>query len=139
MFKFKILLAILAVSTLIRFYGPGLTETDHDHDHETVQHYEGEMVETTEAAKVLLTEKITLIGNILGKAKLEASDLEAIHEHSYSLETAIDKLRADKAATETLIDTTDEAIQAIHYASENHEEAKTREWFKILKLNANRI
>ncbi|MDG1286143.1 MAG: hypothetical protein P8P30_01105 [Rickettsiales bacterium] len=135
-FKFKLIIAILAISTLIRFVGPELTEVEkpaepieHASTETRLQHYEGEVVATTEMAKALLNKKIMRIGKIIAKPKLEGADLESIHEHSYSLETAIDKIRADKGAEEKIIDAADEAIQALHYASENHEEAVTREWF----------
>ena len=70
---------------------------------------------------------------------MEFTELEEIHEISYTLEAAIDKIRAEKAAEEAKVDALDEAIQAIHFASEKQEEAKTREWFAKLEPAAAEI
>ncbi|MGH1456229.1 MAG: DUF6746 family protein [Alphaproteobacteria bacterium] len=106
-------------------------------------HYKGAVVETSEQALGLLNEKIDEIGAVLkNEGELEFTELEHIHELSYSLETGIDFIIAEKTAVSAQTDAVDEAVQAIHYASENGEEAKTREWFvklqeavSVLKLN----
>lgn len=100
---------------------------------ERIHHYEGDVMENAEAATKALHAKVAEIDEILKADKLEVAQLEHIHEISYTLENAIDKLRAEKAGDEATLDTIDEAIQAVHFASENHEEAKVREWFARLK------
>ena len=99
------------------------------------EHYEGEKAETLEQAFELLNTKTTEVGKVLEKKEeLEFLELEAIHEITYTLEHAIDKVRAEKGASDEKIDATDEAIQAIHHASENQKEPEVREWF--VKLDA---
>ncbi|MBL4804900.1 MAG: cupredoxin domain-containing protein [Alphaproteobacteria bacterium] len=114
---------------------PVLAEDDHDHDHDEarVEHYEGHAIATTEEALKTLKDENAEIAGILKSEKLEGSQLEQIHEISYTLENAIDKLIAEKAAPQGQLDAVDEAVQAVHHASENHEEAKVREWFAKLE------
>ncbi|MCB1782546.1 MAG: cupredoxin domain-containing protein [Alphaproteobacteria bacterium] len=60
----------------------------------------------------------------LGEAKLEE-----IHKDSYALEAATDFLRSEGSTDAALVDSLDEAVQALHYASENVEAEQTKEWF----------
>ena len=114
---------------------------DHHDDHKgETEHYEAIEIESTEAAFEILNEKTAAIGKVLeNEGELEFLELEAIHEITYSLEAAIDKVREDKAADEAKIDMVDEAIQAVHFASEKQEEAKVREWFAKLEPAAGDI
>lgn len=109
---------------------------DHHHhakDPDRVQHYEGaHFKDKAHAVHALHT--LTLdIEDIAKKNPLEDMDLERIHEISYSLENAIDFLIEHKSAEQNQLDAVDEAVQALHYASENHEEAETREWLSALR------
>ena len=100
---------------------------------ERIDHYVPAQPGNAEEALVVLTDKLGAISPIVAKESLTDNDLEAIHEASYSLEAAVDKLReGENEVQEAALDQLDEAVQAIHYASENHEEAKTREWFAVL-------
>lgn len=102
--------------------------------HDAVAHYEAQDFKTAEEALIAISEKTEEISVVLEKTEeLEVTDLEAIHEATYTLESAIDTVRAQEGADTTKIDALDEAIQAIHYASENHEEAKVRTWFAKLE------
>ena len=76
---------------------------------------------------------------MLKSETLTDSQLEQIHEISYTLENGIDKLIADKAAPQAQLDAVDEAVQAIHHASENHEEAIVREWSEKLTASISAI
>ena len=158
----KLLIAFLAIATAIHFFGPDFAKMDadhahedahheehyddhdedddhdhdhdHDHDDDRVMHYEIQKPKDTADASNILQERTSKIAAVIAKAKLDNNDLEKIHEHTYSLEAAVDKLRAEGAfKTEDSIDNLDEAVQALHYASENHEEATSREWFDRLK------
>ena len=134
----KKLLMSVAVLGLIGAYAPVWAEDDHDHDHaheEHVEHYEGVKVESAEQALTLLKDKNAEISALLEKEKLEGADLEKIHEISYSLENGIDFLIEEKKLPQAKMDAVDEAVQAVHYASEKHEEAKVREWFAKLEAN----
>ena len=100
-------------------------------DNQRVSHYAFEKPHSHEAALTLLKDKTKETGKIMKKDSLSDSDLERVHEISYALEAAIDKIRETEATPG--IDALDETIQALHYASENHDEAKTRAWFAQLE------
>ncbi len=137
--KIIAVLAIVAVSV----GGYALLTSSHDHaDHaheDRVDHYEGQTIETKKQAIQILQESNGKIAKILKAKELDTVELEEIHEISYTLEAAIDKLIAEKAATSDQLESIDEAIQAVHYASENHEEAKVREWFAKLEPAAGNL
>lgn len=104
------------------------------------EHYAHAKFENSEKAQEALNAKIAEIKAILDKSKeLAFTDMEEIHEKSYTLESAVDKLRESKIADAGKIDALDEAVQAIHFASENQEEQKTREWFAKLEQSASMI
>lgn len=101
---------------------------------ERVEHYAAEQPQNETEALAQLAEKTEAVAAIMENDELTDSDLEAIHEVTYSLETAVDKLRETQTeASETKLDAVDEAVQALHYASENHEMAKTKLWFTKLQ------
>ncbi len=108
---------------------------DNVQDETSIQHYEGVKIANSAEAIDILKSNNAKIAAILKADTASDSDLESIHEISYSLENAIDKMIADKAAEQSKLDAVDEAVQAIHHASENHEEAKTREWFAKLETS----
>lgn len=128
----NLLLAGAALIIATSFAAPAYAE-DADHDEARVEHYEGKDFESNEAALETLNAKNVEIAEILKTEKLSGAQLETIHETSYTLENAIDKLIAEKAAAQPQLDAVDEAVQAIHHASENHEEATVREWFTKLE------
>jgi hypothetical protein len=130
---FTFFVSILFISTT-----PVMANNDHEHDsnehEERVLHYVGEKPTTVKGALAELQSKTNAVEKILKKESLDDNDLESVHEVSYSLEAAVDFLRTKQQATqEEALDDLDEAVQAIHYASENHEEAKTRKWYLILR------
>ena len=98
-----------------------------------VAHYEAQTLQSKEHAVQVLRDNNAKIAKILATEEVGTSELENIHEISYTLEAAIDKLIAEKAGGSDQLEDIDEAIQAVHYASENHEEAKVREWFAKLE------
>jgi hypothetical protein len=98
---------------------------------ERTMHYEGKKITTSAQAVKVLNSKISDINKIVAKKKLSDQDLEKIHEITYSLETAADKLIEDHK-NNSAVDAIGEAVQALHYASENHNEKETRKWFKQL-------
>lgn len=101
---------------------------------ERVTHYAVETPKSTEAALKLLQDKTEEIGALMANATLDGNHMETIHEKTYSLEAAVDKLRAENhAASATALDAADEAVQALHYASENHEQGESRKWYESLK------
>jgi plastocyanin len=100
-----------------------------EHAHEDrIMHYEGKTINTPAQAVITLNKIHGDITLLLKKEKLTVSELEAIHEVSYTLETAIDHLIEKEAFQLVKLETIDEAVQAIHYGSEKHEEQQVREW-----------
>lgn len=148
LFAAKIAMATLSVCSIALLSAAALAEdTHHDdahhedahhdaaHGHEGVVHYAVEEPEDNAAALALLQHKTEEVGALLANAKLNDSQLEALHEVTYSLEAAVDKLREsdDTDIRETALDSADEAVQALHYASENHKESESREWYARLE------
>ena len=104
-----------------------------------VEHYEAHIGTADEAFKALDDKVAEIVVILKNQGEMEFVELEKIHEISYTLEAAIDKLRSSQAVAIDKVDVLDEAIQAIHFSSEKHEEAKTREWFAKLKVAADNI
>lgn len=92
------------------------------------EHYEATKPKNIPAARKQLNQNIEAIGKLLATKDFGPEQLEEIHEVSYSLEAAVDKLGEKQN-----IDKLDEAVQALHFASENQEEEITRKWFDSLK------
>jgi hypothetical protein len=118
------------------FNGAALAN-DHGDEHADearVVHYEVETPADETAALALLQNRADAIGEILKKDAPDGNDMEKVHEHTYSLEAAVDKLResADSDAKEEAVDYVDEAVQALHYGSENHNIDVSREWLAKL-------
>ena len=85
-----------------------------------VKHYEAKSAATLEEAVAHFVEYNAELAMVLERKTLEAADLEAVHEITYTLENALERMRQDMAE---LADT----LEALHLASEDHDEAATRE------------
>lgn len=131
----KKILAVLAVIVLAGAVGRPVLAGEEAR----VEHYEAQTIETGEQAMQALEENNAKIAEILKAEELEPRDMEDIHEISYTLEAAVNRLIAEKAGAPEQLEALDEAIQAVHYASENHEEAKLREWFAKLEPAAGNL
>ncbi len=121
----KYFLPVLTVATLTFTSAYAM---ENNHDDARIEHYQGVELKNDEAAIALLNEKMNEIETALKSEDINAQILENVHESSYALEDAVDKLRDEESDNEAL-DNLDEAVQALHYASENHETEKTKEWF----------
>ena len=121
-------LFLLTTATLVAF-----TFFSYATAEERVLHYEAAKIETPEQAVETLETKNAEIAKLLKSESLTSSNLEKIHEISYTLESAIDFMIAEKSASEDKMGAVDEAVQAVHNNSENHEEAAVREWFPKLE------
>ncbi len=130
------LLAIVVAASLAGYYlGPNSKSESDPVDDEIVMHYEGADFETADQARTALDENATKIESIIAQGELNDSALEQVHEISYTLEKAADKIRAEKTyASEEAMDYVEEAIQALHHASENHKADITLEWAGRLKV-----
>lgn len=125
---------IFVISIIIGIGNLYAHEHNGDND-EKIRHYQAEKPKTKEEAFSVLKTKSKEIEEKLLNKNLSSSDLEEIHESSYWLEAVVDYLREDKDSKDqkVVLDNLDESVQALHYASENHNEAETREWFIKLK------
>lgn len=101
-------------------------------------HYVGQKVANSKEAAQVLNAKIIDINKILKKKKLSDQDLEKVHEISYSLETASDKL-LEENSNNPAVEEIAESVQALHFSSEKHMEKETREWFKVLSSAAKNL
>lgn len=108
-------------------------DAGHAQGEERVDHYKGEAMETVDKAVKSLHENIAKISALMAAEDFGAVEMEDIHEISYTLETAIDELIKEKAGTPERLGSIDEAVQAVHYASENQEEEELRTWFAKLQ------
>ena len=100
--------------------------------HQGVRHYKGQEVKTSSQAVKVLHQKIAEIDQLNAKKKLTSKDLEDIHKISYSLETSSDILVEEQKNNQN-VDDIAEAVQALHFSSENLKEKETRKWFGKLK------
>jgi len=99
-----------------------------------VSHYEAVEPKTQKEALSLLHSKIDAIRKVLKTEVLGTTELEAIHEISYSLEEAVDALNKDaEQKYQTILKEMGDAIQRIHFLSEHHEGAKIRASFADLE------
>lgn len=100
---------------------------------ETIQHYEAKEIKSVEEANTFISQSRAEIDEMLKSQTLSGAQHEQIHEISYTLEAAVDKLIKEKAGSGQALHKLDEAIQAVHFASENHEEAEVRKWVSAIK------
>lgn len=133
--KFLTVLTISVLSAGVSSYVMAETEVDPKTLSQEARdaHYKASIATADEAFKAL-DEKVAEISGILkNENELEFLELESIHEISYTLEAAVDRLRDEKAADMAKLDILDEAVQALHFASEEQQEAQTRAWFSKLE------
>lgn len=128
------LVSIFVISVIMSI-GQLYADESNKEAEERVQHYQVDKPKTDQEALSILKSKSDAIEKKLLKKVLSSGDLEEIHEISYWLEAALDRLREVKHSNskEEALDKLDEAVQAIHYSSENHKEIEVREWLIKLK------
>lgn len=139
--KFLTVLTISVLSAGVSSYVMAETEVDPKAMSQEARdaHYKASIATADEAFKAI-DEKVAEISGILeNENELEFLELESIHEISYTLEAAVDRLRDEKAADVAKLDVLDEAVQALHFASEEQQEAETRAWFAKLEPAAGNI
>lgn len=86
---------------------------------ERIDHYEAREAKTLAQAVANFADGNARLSALLQKPDLAASDLEAVHELTYTLENALAKMRGDLAALA-------DKLESLHLASEAHETAATR-------------
>ncbi len=120
MTKLRSILGAACITATVAFPTFSLAE-DHsvseEFKHEAMEkrddHYHVDAPATTGAAHALLKDALAK-----EQEAFKAGQLEEMHKASYALEAAVDALREQKAHESILIDNLDEAVQIIHYASE---------------------
>jgi gas vesicle protein len=88
-------------------------------DEERVDHYRGLPAETLEEAVTNFSEYNTRLAAVLDKPELTAEDLESVHEITYTLENALEKINAE-------MDELAETLEALHLASETDDPEGTK-------------
>ena len=131
----KFALSVLTIASISSYAPLVWAEENQDHDEGRIEHYQGQAVASNAEAIESLKSHNAKIAEILETETLSEEKLEKIHEISYSLETAIDFLIAEKQHAEAKLGAVDEAVQAIHNNSENHQEPAVREWFAKLEAS----
>ena len=86
---------------------------------ERFDHYERKPSPTLEAAMRNFADYNKLLADLLAKKELSGTDLEAVHELTYTLEVALAKMNAESAKLA-------ETLEALHKASEAHDFAATQ-------------
>lgn len=89
-------------------------------DDARIDHYAPKDSETLEEAVANFSAYNEKLAGVLARDRLDVADLEAVHEITYTLETALARMRAD-------LDDLAETLEALHLASEDHAEDETRE------------
>ena len=106
---------------------------EHDSD-ERIDHYIAIAPKDKQEALSWLEEKV----KIMDKA-LKENNLEVIHEQSYYLESSVEFLRDKTKLSGKEIDTLDELVQIIHFASENDEKETLEKKLPLLKASAEKV
>lgn len=75
-------------------------------------HYQGKPAETLEQAMANFAEYNQKLADILGKKELQAADMHKVHELTYTLENALEKIRDE-------LEELAETLEDIHVASEH--------------------
>lgn len=88
-------------------------------DEERVEHYEGLPAETLDGAVTNFSEYNARLAAVLEKPELTDEDLQTVHELTYTLENALQKINAE-------LDTLAETLEALHLASETDDPEGTK-------------
>jgi len=94
-----------------------------------VQHYEAQEMASASQALASLETNSAKVDDILKADALDVQKMEAIHEISYSLESAVETLmKSGDKAHKNIIFSLDETVANLHMASEDHEADNTKKW-----------
>ena len=86
-------------------------------------HYSGKPAQTLEQARFLLLQHNQELSDILKAESLSPVDLNTIHQLTYTLENALEKIASDVALAQT-------TLEALHKASETNASHKVKELAK---------
>ena len=82
-----------------------------------VQHYNVVESETLEEALTNFVAYNAKVRDVLAREELSVADMEEIHEYTYTIEVALAKINEEMGALP-------ETLEALHLASEDHDETK---------------
>jgi len=88
------------------------------HAEDRPDHYKGEPSETLEQAVQNFSEYNRKLEVLLNKEKLTAAEMATVHQLTYTLENALNKINAE-------LDALSETLEVVHKASENVDAATT--------------
>ena len=88
-------------------------------DDSEMQHYNMVESETLEAALTNFVDYNAKVRDVLAREDLSVADMEEIHEYTYTIEAALAKINEEMGALP-------ETLEALHLASEDHDEAEVR-------------
>ena len=90
-------------------------------DDKRPSHFEGEPSKSAEQALQHLQTYNTRIRELLAKPSLSEADSLEIHESTYTLEKALQRLKAD-------LEKLQEVLEKLHLSSENYQQAEVRKY-----------
>jgi len=111
--------AALAITTCLALgllTGPALASED---EKEEFEHYRAEKAETLGQAVKNFSEYNNVVAKVLEKDQLSPADVEEIHEATYTLENALERMEEGMEQLE-------ETLETLHRASEAHQEQAVR-------------
>lgn len=88
-------------------------------DKQRIDHFKPKASETLQQAVENLSEYNTELANILAKDELSAQDLHNVHQLSYTLEVALEKIHTDLAEVA-------QVLEEVHVASEQSDAATVK-------------
>ncbi len=110
----------------------GLPLTAFAHDHERPDHFEGQASETLAEALDNFVASNAQVADILAQDDISQADLVRIHELTYTLENALERIDDEYDALE-------DQLEELHLASEGADIAKARELAETYLHNAERF
>ena len=96
--------------------GSGAESQGHDHEHAAVDHFEGKPARDLAEAVTNLRAYSKKLESRINGGELSAEDMHAIHQMSYTLENALERLDHE-------LDDVAENLEAVHLASERQDRA----------------
>mgnify|MGYP001119301404 CR=1 FL=1 len=99
---------------------------------ERPDHFEGRVSDTLQQAMANLTEANREVAEILAQDEISMTDMARIHELTYTLENALERIDED-------YDQLAEQLEALHLASEGADIERARELGEIYLGNAERF
>lgn len=95
-------------------------------------HYQGKPAKTLEQAVANFSEYNQKLADILAKKELSAADMHQVHELTYTLENALEKIRDE-------LDDLEDVLEEVHEASEYANITKVQKYGKVYLETARKV